>query len=106
MRRLCQKLNKDVSCKICTDQDVNKQDSQKVEENLHNLKNQLTTKSHNVMRLLEHGKQREVIYSEKGGVWLRGGEKIYRHHLKAVWLHALARVTKNLFCFYSKTHDT
>lgn len=38
MRRLCQKLKKDVSRKICIDQDVNKQAQYKAEENLHDLK--------------------------------------------------------------------
>lgn len=38
MHRLCEKLKKDVSCKICIDQDVNKQARYKAKENLHDLK--------------------------------------------------------------------
>lgn len=56
-------------------QNLHWSDVSKQEENLHDLKNLLTTKSHDFMCLLDHGKQREVIYSEKGGVWLRRGKK-------------------------------
>lgn len=63
--------------------EINK--TERLRKTLHGLKNYLTCRSHNTLRLSDQGERREVIYREKGGASLGISRERWEPHRRENW---------------------